>query len=83
MEPESYFPPDAEVAAPVWDGHKFVAGRLSNQEHLKFWEEVVLVSHPDKDRLLGAMRGMRPNRYFKHFRGRFAGKYYDCDEPPS
>jgi hypothetical protein len=66
----------------VWDEHKFVAGRLSNHEHIRFWEEVVLVGHPEKDRLLEAMRGMRPHRYFKRYRGRFAGKYYDCEEPP-
>ena len=83
MEPESCFPPDAEVAAPVWDEHKFVAGRLSNQEHIRFWEEMILIGHPDKDKLFEAMCGMRPHRYFKRYRGRFAGQYYGCDKTPS
>ena len=72
----------AEVPAPVWDETKFRAGRLSHPHHLKFWEELILDGHPEKERLLEAMAGMRSQRYFNRFRGRFAGKSYDCEEPP-
>lgn len=84
MEPSAYsLPAAAEIPAPVWDEHKFRAGRLSHSVHLQFWDEVVLVGHPQRERILDAMRGMRPQRYFKRYRGRFAGVNYDCDEPPA
>ena len=83
MDPADYVPvAGAEVPAPVWDETKFKAGRLSHPNHKKFWEELILDEHPEKERLLEAMAGMRPQRYFSRFRGRFAGKAYDCEEPP-
>ena len=78
IDPADYVPvAGAEVPAPVWDETKFRAGRLSHPRHLKFWEELILDGHPEKVRLLEAMAGMRPQRYFNRFRGRFAGKSYD------
>ena len=39
MDPESYTRvAGAELPAPVWDDNKFIAGRLSNPCHLKFWQ---------------------------------------------
>ena len=43
----------------------------------------MLVDNPRKDYILENMKGMDPARYFCRFRGRFAGKFYDCSEPPS
>jgi hypothetical protein len=82
MNPRDYTSPVApgQVPAPVWDENKFIAGRLTHDVHLKFWGEVALHGHPDRERLLFSMRGMQPA--FQRFRGRFAGKSYDCDSPP-
>lgn len=72
-----------ELPAPVWDDSRFKAGRLAKTSHLNFWRDVVLVDNPRKDYILENMKGMDPARYFCRFRGRFAGKFYDCSEPPS
>lgn len=82
MDPQKYVSPVApeQVPAPVWDDSRFMAGRLTHTRHLRFWEDVVLWEHPDKEKLLVDMRSMSPS--FQRFRGSFAGKNYDCDSPP-
>ena len=83
MNPVDYVAVEgAELPAPVWDENKFMASRLERPCHLQFWKELILPNHPDRERLLEAMRGMKPQRYFRRFRGRFAGVSYDCDSPP-
>ena len=72
-----------ELPAPVWIDSRFKAGKLAEKHHISFWEEVILKSHPRKEFILENMRGMDPRKYFAHFKGRFAGKQYDCDFPPS
>lgn len=82
MNPEDCKYDGAALPAPVWDDTKFKAGRLSRICHRRFWEEVILVDHPQKDYLLQNMEGLDPARYFRRFTGRFAGKSYDSDTPP-
>jgi hypothetical protein len=79
MNPEDYVASNG-VPGPVWDEKFFTAGRLAKPQHIQFWEEFVLQSHPEKERLLECLKGMRPS--FRRFSGKFAGKYYDCNLPP-
>ena len=76
-------PEHDELPAPVWKDSKFKAGKLAEERHIAFWEEVILHDHPRKEFILENMRGMDPARYFTNFKGRFAGKEYDCNFPPS
>ena len=76
-------PEHDELPAPVWKDSKFKAGKLAEERHAAFWEEVILHDHPRKEFILENMRGMDPARYFTNFKGRFAGKEYDCNFPPS
>lgn len=72
-----------ELRVPMWGEGSFSAGRLTREQHLRFWDEVILVGHPRREFILENMRGMRPSRYFQHFKGRFMGQDYDCATPPS
>jgi hypothetical protein len=80
MNPGDYSAPPG-VPGPLWEEKCFKAGRLSQPQHVEFWERFVLKDHPEKDRLLACLRGMKPE--FRHFRGRFAGRWYDCASPPA
>jgi hypothetical protein len=51
MTPEDYVASNG-VPGPVWDEKFFTAGRLAKPQHIQFWEEFVLQSHPEKERLL-------------------------------
>lgn len=74
---------DTALPAPVWDENHFKAGRITHDVHIEFWEQVILRDHPQKEYLMENIRGMRPQRYFQKFKGRFAGKQYDCTSPPA
>lgn len=71
-----------DLCLPMWDEKVFRAGRLSKEAHVSFWRDVILVECPDRDLILENLDGMRPSRYFKHFKGRYMGKDYDCASPP-
>jgi hypothetical protein len=71
-----------EMCLPMWDEKCFKAGRLSKEMHLGFWRDVILVGCPDRQLILENLGGMKPSRYFKHFKGRYMGKDYDCASPP-
>ena len=58
----------------MWDEKSFAAARLTQPQHLAFWEHVILVDHPRQDFLLENMRGMKPSRFFRRFKGSFMGK---------
>jgi hypothetical protein len=68
---------------PVWAENRFKAGRLAHPCHLAFWEGVILRDHPRKEFIMDNLRGMRPSRGFRHFKGSFMGVSYDCATPPS
>jgi hypothetical protein len=72
-----------ERGLPVWSEGRFQAGRLSRFQHIDFWEQVILPDHPRKEFILENLRGMRPSRGFRHFKGSFMGVAYDCDKPPA
>ena len=72
-----------DFSFPTWAEEHFVAGRLSKEEHVKFWETVILPGNPRKDFILENLKEMRPSRYFKHFKGSFMGLNYDEATPPS
>jgi hypothetical protein len=71
-----------EICLPMWDEKCFKAGRLSQEVHLEFWRDVILVGCPDRQLILENLGGMKPSRHFKHFKGRYMGKDYDCASPP-
>ena len=69
------------LVAPVWSEHHFKAGRLGTRWALACWD-LILRGHPNERFVKENLTGMRPSRYFQHFRGRFMGQDYDCDYPP-
>ena len=75
--------PEEELHVPMWSEGSFSAGRLSDPHHVRFWSDVVLVGHPRREFILDSLRGIRPSRYFRHFKGRFMGQDYDCASPPA
>ena len=72
----------SEASFPMWDENHFAAGRLSRVDRLAFWKDVILPRHPRKEFIMENLQGMRPSRYFQHFKGTFMGKSYDCASPP-
>ena len=70
-----------DLVAPVWSENHFKAGRLGTRWALACWD-LILRGHPDEQFVKENLTGMRPSRYFQHFRGRFMGQDYDCDYPP-
>ena len=62
-----------DLCLPMWNEKVFRAGRLSKEAHVSFWRDVILVECPDRDLILDNLDGMRPSRYFKHFKGRYMG----------
>ena len=74
---------DSEVdfVIPVWSESHFTAGRLSESWALRAWD-IILNGHPRRDFIQENLRGIRPSRYFQHFKGAFMATHYDCDTPP-
>ena len=69
-------------AMPVWSEQAFTAGRLSTDWALRCWD-IILEGHPRREFIRENLEGIRPSRYFQHFRGQFMGQHYDCEQPPS
>ena len=69
------------LVAPVWSEHHFKAGRLGTRWARACWD-LILRGHPNEQFVKENLTGIRPSRYFQHFRGRFMGQDYDCDYPP-
>ena len=76
---EGGFPPPwscasvEELGLPVFDEDRFVAGRLSSEVHVRFWDEFVLAGQPDRQYILGNLQGIRLETFLQRFEGEFKG----------
>ena len=65
--------------APLWDERDFVPGRIQTKHH--FWENTILKDHPDKNRLLNWIQGVRLEEFVdSSTSGLFHGNYYNGSE---
>lgn len=71
----------SELTAPTWAETSFKAGRLTSDWAMRGWD-LITKGQDHREFILQNIQGIRPSRYFQHFRGTFMGQQYDCSYPP-